>query len=490
MTGVPFSPQAAVHHLARRHFEVFLELVFRHLDPSATLSRGWYLSAMAKRLEDVAEGSCRRLLITVPPRHLKSVTTSVAFPAWVMGRDPTKRFLCVSYGQDLAALHARSFRKVMSSAWYAAVFPETAGSVVRDTEQEFVTAAGGHRYSTAVGGTVTGVGADVIIIDDLLKAQDAFFPEARQRAKDFIDGALLSRFNSPGSGAVISIQQRLHEDDPAAHLKAKVNFEELELPAIAVRDEIVPLTAGRTHARRIGDLLDPARMPIEVLDGVRADLGTRVFEAQFQQNPNPPESEYLRWDRVKFYDERPERDQLNKVVISWDVASSTSPDADYSVGTVWGHDGRCWLLLDIIRDRLAYPDLLARVRAERKRWRVDLNIVENSSVGPALLADLGRDMRGLSEAHHHARGCNRVRINACMPKTERWLAAVDRLYSGRAMLPRNAPFMETLRKELLTFPGAKHDDQVDSISQFLQWVVGGGGRSMLRNGQRPEGRRR
>ncbi len=486
---LPLPADAMVHALARRDFSVFLDLVFPTLNPGTPLARGWYLSAMVRALEDIADGSNRRLQITVPPRHLKSVMTTVAFPAWLLGRRPETRIICASYGQDLSAALSRNFRKVMNSAWYAQVFPETAGSIVRDTEADLATRQGGYRYATAVGGTVTGLGADLIIIDDLMKAQDAAFPEARSKAQRFVDETLLSRLDDKRTGAIVAIQQRLHEDDVSAHLSAKGGFRHLDLPAIAVRDELIPLTHGRSHARRIGDVLNPARESREVLERIRAEMGGRAFEAQYQQNPTPTEGDYVRWDRIQFYDEPPERHALHKVVHSWDPAASTDPSADYSVGTVWGHDGASWLLLDVIRVRLAYADLLDRVRSERKRWRADVILVEKSSLGPALLEDLGRDMRGIGDPAHRAPSCMRIGADARLPKAERLYSSVERLYSGFAKLPRDAPWLEALRREMLTFPNAKHDDQVDSVSQFLNWAIGRGGRNTLRGHARRDGPR-
>jgi len=479
MTALPLPNDAFVHTLARTNFEVFVELVFHHLNPNKSLSRGWYLEAMAQALADVADGKSRRLQITVPPRHLKSIMTTVAFPAWMMGRRPDMRIICTSYTQDLSTKLARDFRKVMGSNWYAAVFPEAAASVVRDTEADFGTRQGGFRFSTALGGTVTGIGADLIIIDDLMKAQDARYPESRQRARDFIDQTLLSRLDEKGTGAIIAIQQRLHEDDICAHLLSKGDYRHLNLPAIATRDEIIALTRGRQHARRIGDLLNPQRESQEVLDSLRAEMGSRTFEAQYQQNPVPTEGDYIRREKVQFYDEAPPRERLEKVVISWDTASSSDPRADYTVGTVWGHDGSAWLLLDVIRARLTYPDLLPRVRALRGHWQADKILIEKACVGHVLFQDLMRDMRGLSDRRYRS-DCAPIAIRPDGPKEERFFTSVERLYSGFAKLPRDAPWLEDLKRELMAFPDGRHDDQVDSISQFLNWAVGRGGRTTLR----------
>jgi len=479
MTATQIDSYALFHGMARTELEVFVQIVFFILNPSEALDHGWYLRAMVRALEDVEAGVTRRLQITVPPRHLKSIMVNVAFPAWLMGRDPTTKVICVSYAQDLAALHARAFRKVVTSPEYAAVFPKTAASIARQTDTEVATDQGGFRFATSLGGTVTGVGADIIIIDDLMKAADAAYSEARIKAKRFVDETLMSRLNDKRNGKVVAIQQRLHEDDIAAHLNEKGNFRHLDLPAIAVRDEIFPLTRNRTHARRIGDLLSPIREPQSTLDEIKRDMGPRAFEAQYQQNPTPADGDYVKWEKIARYDDAPHRTALRKVVHSWDCAASPAPGADYSVGTVWGFDGRSWLLLDVIRVRLDYPDLLARVRSERTRWKADVIVVEKASNGIALLQDLTRDFRGLSDPIHHATTCQRLKADARLPKAERLFAAMDRLYSGLARFPREAPWLEDVRREMMSFPNGRYDDQVDSISQFLAFAAGNVERRLL-----------
>jgi predicted phage terminase large subunit-like protein len=471
---------------ARHDFGTFLELTFALLNPGVSLSKGWYLAAIVHALDEISNGSNRRLQITVPPRHLKSITTTVAFAAWMMGRDPTYRIICASYGQDLAVELSRDFRKVVQSGLYRAIFPGTAASIVKDTDTQVRTRQGGGRLAVGVGGAVTGFGADLIIIDDLMKAADASFPEARAKAQRYVDETLLTRLNDKARGAVVAIQQRLHEDDVSAHLTAKGGYRHLDLPAIALRDEIIPLTHGRVHARRIGQVLNPERESMEVLEGLRMDLGPRVFETQYQQNPTPADGDVIRWDRIQFYDEDPidflvdeGRRKLSRVVISWDCADSVAATADYSVGTVWGYDGACWRLLDVIQVRLGYADLLARVRSERKRWRADKILVENASVGPAILDMLSQDTRCQSDPRHHAPWCVRQVIKPRVGKAERYAMASEPLYSGRAKLPRDAPWLDDLRKEMMGFPNARHDDQVDSLSQFLNWMVLLGGRQLL-----------
>ena len=488
--NMPLTTEQLVHRIAADDFNVFAKLAFHTLEPGKPLVRGWYLDAMAAALSDVESGACLRQLITIPPRHMKSLYGSVAFPAWVLGRDPGAKLICVSYSQDLSVQHAQNFRRLVQSDMYRCVFPRTASSFSRIQENCIQTRQGGYRMATSLGGTITGFGADYIVIDDLMKAIDATSAEARTRAKQFLDQTLLSRLNDKKTGRIISIQQRLHQDDIVAYLKEKGRYQELELPAIALKDEEIPLGGGRVHHRKMGDVLSPEREPADVLAATRQEMGSRVFEAQWQQNPTSSGCQIVDCSKLHRYDEPPQRNRLFRIVHSWDTAYSTENGADYSVGMVFGYDGECWYLLDVIRVRLAYPDLLARVRLERKRWRADLIIIEKSSMGPALLGDLSRDLRCLSEPEHHAPNCGRLGVRPHEPKQERMMAGVERLYAGKVKFPRAAPWLDDLHSELNSFPDGVHDDQVDSLSQFLNIMVGPVGRGLMDTNDRRDTPRR
>ncbi|MCB2077406.1 MAG: phage terminase large subunit [Novosphingobium sp.] len=483
------SIQSAVNAVCRRDFQAFVERVFHTLDPGTELERAPYVEVLCDYLAQVARGEIRRLLVTIPPRHLKTVAGSIALPAWVLGQDPARRIMSLSYGQDLSLKYAAQFRTIMQSRWYAHVFPHTAASIVRDTATEMKTRQNGSRLATSLGGTITGLGADMIIIDDLMKAEDARSPIERTRVQDFFGNTLLSRLNDKRTGAIIAIQQRLHEDDLAGHLLQLGGFVHLNLPAIAEEVQVYPLSNGRVFRREVGDVLKPGTEPRSVLDEQRAAMGGAVFEAQYQQNPTSYDSALLEWHRIQTYEEAPPRTRLQAVVQSWDTAMADSPRANFSVGTTWGYHNGSWLLLDLVRVRMQYPDLLAKVRFERNRWRADTILVEKAATGIPLLDDLSRDFRGNGPAEHHARYCARIGITPGIGKEERLSAQVERLYSGHARFPAQANWLPDLKRELLAFPSGTYDDQVDSVSQFLGWSVGHGGRTMLNRDQRPSGER-
>lgn len=467
----PLTIGGALNELCRTDFQVFVERVFATLDPAATLERSAYLEILTDYLARVERGELKRLLITIPPRHLKSIATSIALPAWALGRDPTRRIITVSYAKDLTTEHSRNFQKIMRSGWYANVFPDTATNVERDAIAEFRTRQNGFRRGASLGGSLTGFGGDMIIIDDLMKAADARSPVERERVRHFYGNTLVSRLNDKSTGTIIAVQQRLHEDDLAAYVLT-MGFEHLNLPAIAEERQEFRLSTNRIFVRQPGDLLKPRTEPRPILDEFRSAMGSSDFMAQYQQNPTPPDSALIEWDRISTYTEAPPRDRILQVVQSWDTALSDGPKSDWSVGTTWGfHDGR-WLLLDLVRVRDLYADLLARVRRERSRWQADRIIVENAGVGIALLADLARDHRCVGDVRHHAPTCAREAHTPTMGKAERLVAGVDRLYSGKVCLPENAPWLPVLKRELLGFPNLTHDDQVDSVTQFLHWVMG------------------
>ena len=239
----------------RQHFTLFLMRVYGELNPDKPpLELAWYLRALSHALVQAARTPGSRLVINVPPRHLKSIAATVALPAWLLGRDPSVKIMIATYNDELARTHARDFRKVLRSAWYRALFPALQVAVDSGNGTEIVTHAGGFRKGVSVGGGVTGHGGDILIMDDCAKAEDVRSQARRDELKAWFDGSLSTRLNALGQGAIISIAQRLHEDDLPAHLLDKA-YDHLCLPAIAEREEAVPLDNGQVHHRTVGSLL-------------------------------------------------------------------------------------------------------------------------------------------------------------------------------------------------------------------------------------------
>src|SRR5882672_7668010 len=218
----------------RNDFCSFLRKCFNTIAPDTPFVENWHLHATAWELLRVRDGKVNRLIFNQPPRSLKSISVSVAYVAWVLGHDPTRRVIVVSYANDLAIELHRQFRMVIDAPWYRALLP--AMRPAKDSGTELVTTAGGSRYATSVGGTLTGRGADLIVIDDPLKAEEAMSELARKRVIDWYAGTLVSRLNDKNNGPIIVVMQRLHENDLAGHVLGLGGWEHLDLPAIAVDD--------------------------------------------------------------------------------------------------------------------------------------------------------------------------------------------------------------------------------------------------------------
>lgn len=308
----------------RTNFSIFLMKVFETLHPGAPpLVMARYIRAMCHALEEVHRGKSKRLVITVPPRHLKSITASVAYVAWLLGHDASMKIMVASYSQDLARQHSNDTRRIMESDWYKSDFPNTRISDRGNRALELETTCGGVRKAVSVGGTVTGFGADTVIVDDCMKAEEANSAIARENLRTWFDGTLLSRLNDKANGKIISIQQRLHEDDLPAYMLAK-GYGHLNLPAIAEREETIRIGRNVVYHRRVGDLLNPTRENQAVLDQLRRDLGPPVFAAQYQQNPVAPEGNMIRLEWFSTYNETPERHQFIKVIQSWDTGMTAN----------------------------------------------------------------------------------------------------------------------------------------------------------------------
>lgn len=244
---------------ARADFWCFVELMFAVLHPGKQLVYAPYLEYVASALMNVEKGKVRRVLINLPPRHMKSVLNSILYPAWRLGRDPTVRFICISYSDDLAHDLSNLTRIAMRSPLYRRIFPAT--RLDKSAVDYIRTSQGGYRYATAVGSHVTGFGADEIIIDDPIQPEDATSESAKQNYRSWLGSSVLTRFNHPNRGALILVMHRLAPDDPSADMEATADFI-IRLPLLAERDEpVVSRNERIIYNRKAGEPLNPVYTP-------------------------------------------------------------------------------------------------------------------------------------------------------------------------------------------------------------------------------------
>lgn len=442
--------------MTRADFVTFIARVMGVLEPGTRYEENWHIDLLAHRLLKVQAGDTRRLMINLPPRSMKTITVSIAFVAWVLGHDPTRRIMCVTYSQEVAKAQAVLFGRIVREAWFRRIFP-ACRPVVPNRTLEWQTASGGFRLATSIEGSVLGRGADIIILDDPNKGQEIYSKTSRESVRNAWDHTISTRLNHPKESAIICVMQRLHADDLAGHLLGQNAWEEVCLPAIAMSDECWNLGRGRQHIRREGEFIQPSRMGQTELDTQRLRMGLTAFSAQYQQQPVPDDGVVIRRNWLRYCEALPER--FETTLVSWDTASTLSEDADWSVGTVWGLvDGEIFLR-EVIRVRNEAPELSHLIEQVHRRTQANITLIEDADLGRGIAQNLRRT----------SRHCRPVLYPPRMDKIARMQARAVMFETGKVFLPRHAPWLAAYLEELLGFPNRRHDDQVDSTSQALDW---------------------
>lgn len=409
---------------------------------------------IAEHLEAVERGDIDRLMINMPPRHGKSELASRRFPAWFLGRHPSKSVIAASYNSDLATDFGRQVRNVIATEEYQQLF-ETALADDSRAANRWNTAEGGGYVAAGVGTAITGRGADILLIDDPLKDREEADSELqRQKIWDWYTSTAYTRL-APG-GRVIVIQTRWHEDDLTGRLIADEarggdKWVKLELPAI--NDN--------------GEALWPEFYPLSVLERYRSVLPGRDWSALYQQRPTPDEGDYFKREWFRFYDAKP----LHLRTYGASDYAVTAKGGDYTVHVVCGVDPDDNLyVLDVWRSQAeshiwveTYIDLIARWKP--LKWGQEQGQIIKS-LGPFI------DKR-MRERRVY---CAQEPMTSVADKPTRSRSFQARAAMGKVYLPHNAPWVADLMAEMLTFPAGKHDDQVDAlglIGRMLDTMVAG-----------------
>ncbi len=405
-----------------------------------------------EKLEAVERGDIKRLMITMPPRHGKSLLATQLFPAYYLGRHPDRSVITATYGQDLADDFGRKVRNFLVSSRYHAIFPECVISADSSSMRRFDTDRGGSYYAVGRGGAITGRGVSgILLIDDPLKDRE----EARS---DGIRNGLHSWFSSvaytrlqPGA-AIILIQTRWHSDDLIGRQlreHPEENWDELNLPAIAEKDE---------GFRREGEALWPERFPLPVLESIRAAIGGADWASLYQQRPAAAEGAIFKRDWWRTYQQPP---QFKRVIQSWDTAFKAGAENDYSVCTTWGDAPTGFYLLGLWRKRVEFPELKRMVAQLGEQWNPNVILIEDKASGQSLIQEIKLATRLAVKP---------VKVDS--DKVARAEAVTPMIEAGRVFLPEGAPWLSDYLDELSTFPAGAHDDAVDSTTQALNYLRG------------------
>jgi len=445
--------------LLRQDFCAFAQRCFHELYPSTPFEWNWHIEVMAGKLQDCFRGKTKRLILCLPPRHMKSFLTSVVLPVWWLGHHPTARIICVSYGEGLSEVFARDRIAIMGSPFYQRVF---ATRLNKQSVHELVTTAGGGCFSTSVGGVLTGRGADLIILDDVMKPDDALSDVRRNAINEWFSHSLVTRLNDQRTGRIILCMHRLHQDDLVGHVLEQEPWEILSLPAIAEHSEthLLDTRLGQVRFRRKrGELLHPARQTEEIITSRRKEIGEYHFAGQYQQSPAPRGGGLVKAEWFTRFPSRKDLPELDLIVQSWDTATRPGELNSFSVCCTLGVKGNDYYLVDVRRQRLSFTKLKRGVKQHAQAYNADVILIEDRSSGTQLIEDLiAEGVKGVT------------RYEPKDSKVMRLHAQTGVIENGFVHLPSRAAWLADFLDEITNFPASKHSDQVDSLSQALDWV--------------------
>ena len=412
---------------------------------------GEHHKIFAQKLEDVANGKIKRLIVNMPPRHTKSEFASTFFPSWLLGRNPKLKLMQITHTAELAFRFGRKVRDIIDSEEYKQVFPDVSLKQDSKSAGRWETNKGGEAFYSGIGGAVTGRGADLLVLDDIHSEQDALSPKALDNAWDYYSSGPRQRLQ-PG-GSIVVVMTRWSTKDLTGRLLAAQTdpkadkWEVVEFPAI------FPET---------GNPLWKEFWSIEELESIKASLPVSKWSAQWLQNPTSEEGAILKREWWQKWD-KDQIPNMQYVIQSYDTAFSKNETADYSAITTWcvfypeeALSAPAILLLDVKKGRWDFPELKEEALKQYKYWEPDTVIIEAKASGMPLTHEL-RQMGIPVVNYTPSRGQDKIaRVNAVSPILE----------SGMVYAPEER-WAEELIEECAAFPFGDHDDLVDSTTQAL-----------------------
>ncbi len=408
---------------------------------------------MADAFERVANGSLKRLIINMPPRHTKSEFASYLFPAWYLGKFPHKKIIQTAHTAELATNFGRKVRNLVATPDYQALFPTKLSSDSKAAGR-WNTNKGGDYFAIGVGGAVTGKGADVLIIDDPHSEQEAMQgnPAVFDRVYEWYSSGPRQRLQ-PG-GSIIIVMTRWSKRDLTGQIinnsikRDGDEWEQIEFPALMPSGK--PLWSEFWSQKE--------------LEAIKNEIPVSKWEAQYQQNPTSEEGAIIKREMWKIW-EKEDPPPCEFIIQSWDTAFEKNNRADYSACTTWGvfyktdkdgFDAAHIILLDAFKDRLEFPELKQKAHELYKEWNPDALIVEKKAAGAPLIYEMRRMGIPLQE-YTPSKGSDKIaRVNAIS----------DLFASGFVWCP-DRRWAEEVVEECASFPNGEHDDLVDSTSQAL-----------------------
>jgi len=387
------------------------------LEPKNAYLHNSHIGLIAEHLEAVNQGDIKRLIINIPPRYMKSLCVSVMWPVWTWIQNPELRWIFASYSQSLATKHSIDRRQLIQSQWFQNRWSKLF-KLTEDQNQktEFMNNRRGHMISTSVGGTATGKGGDIIVVDDPHNPLEASSDLLRKKAIDFFDQTLTTRLDNKKNGSIVVVMQRLHEEDLTGHLLEQGDWTHLCIPSIAESKTIYSFPVSKKEKIYVdNEALFPNRENIADLEKQKRALGSIAFAAQYQQRPTPAEGALIKKSWLRFYSDIPQK--FDEVIQSWDLSFKDSENSDYVVGQVWGRIGANKYLLDQVRERLSFPDTIRVFKNMTAKWpKAYRKLIEDKANGPAIISALKNEISGIIAVNPTE--SKRARLSAITPQIE------------------------------------------------------------------------
>jgi predicted phage terminase large subunit-like protein len=444
----------SLHYFVRR-------FAWPALNPATTFQDNWHIGAICDHLEAVASGQILRLIVNMPFRMLKSTIVSQAFPAWDWLKHPSREFLTASYAGDVAMRDAVDARRIIESPDYQLAF----GNIFRLTTDQNVKTRyendrRGRRTVTSTDAAGTGFGGDIRIVDDPVSAKKADSALAIAASTEWWRGTMATRANDPASGAAIVVHQRLNSNDLTGYLLAEEKgWDHLVLPMRYDPELRKTTSLGFQDPRKDkGQLLHPSRLPEDTVQGLERSIGVYHTNAQLQQNPAPRSGIIFKRSDWKFYKALP---HLEESVISVDCTFKDLESSDYVAIQAWGRVGANHYLLRRTKERLSFSATVMAVRSMAALYPDNIAIlVEDKANGTAVIESIGGQIGGV------------LAINPEGGKVPRAYAMQPEQEAGNIWLPDPTldPEIEVFLAEASAFPGAPNDDEVDAMTQYVNWA--------------------
>lgn len=453
--------------------EVKLEQFFKEawpiIEPATPLQDVWYIGYLAEHLEAVMLGQITRLAISIHPRSAKSNLCTVLFPPWVWTRQAWKRFMCISYSQELSTEHSLRRRRVIESQYYQ----ERWGNmfqIMADQNRKniFENTARGMMIATSASGTATGRGANIQLYDDFINPQEAASEVERKSKIDAYSNTFSSRLNDPKKDSMIVLAQRTHSQDLTGHVLAEGGWTHVELPIIAEKRTIYSFPLSKREIiREPGDILNPQRHDMTTIDKQKRASGTRVFAAQWMSNPSSDEGNMVNRGWWRFYKEDPRQlaAKMQVMAQSWDFSFKETTDGSFVVGLVGGRFNADIYIFDEKRDHMDFTKTCKAVEVTSTQWPMcTYKFYEDRANGPAVKSYLQKKVPGLIPVE--PTGSKEARMSAATPAIESGNVWLPYPYDEKGGVIPSRQWVLDYIEELARFP-EEPNDRGDATSQLI-----------------------